>query len=444
MDSDLKPQPGFAESWSLQNGGKTYAFKIHPGLTDHGGESVTAEKLAACLEQYREGKPYSVVRAGFPAWKGTRHQGDLVFVDLDRADPYLPQNASLLRYFRSAGKETPCAEPLPGAPIIGSGWFQMRDWDPRPTNELRLVPVDPHYRQLHFLFVREDNTRVLKLLRGEVDLAQNSLSLSKSNWIRSQHTEKFRVFERDGVNVSFLSFNLKDPVLSRLDVRRALALSIDRDEIVKHKLFRFATVAGSFLSPLIEESQQSRFLYDPAAAEVLLDSAGYPRNAKGTRLHLKFKTTPIRDGIEMAFMLQGMFRKIGVELTLEVVEPAVFQASVRKGAYQLSLGRWIGVADGSILHRALHSKSILSGNRANYSDPQMDAWLDQAISEPDKEARIALMRKVQTKMSVDLPYFPLWYWNNAIIVRRSLSDEVKKIKISLSGAFEPLIYIGAQ
>ncbi|MBI3535777.1 MAG: hypothetical protein HY072_09875, partial [Deltaproteobacteria bacterium] len=217
-------------------------------------------------------------------------------------------------------------------------------------------------------------------------------------------------------------------------------LSIDRQDIVKHKFHRFCQIAGSLLSPLLDESVQVSFAYNPVLAEQLLDQSGYPRqNNGGIRFSLTYKTTPVREGYETALMFKEMLKKVGINLVLTVVEPAVFLASVKKGNFQLFSSRWVGVADGSILFNTLHSKQ--KNNRVFYNDLAMDQWLEQAMQEVSLEKRKELLKLVQIKMGKDLPYFPLWYWNNALLIKKEKGKNFKSEYLSIKGALEPLTEI---
>jgi ABC-type transport system substrate-binding protein len=278
-------------------------------------------------------------------------------------------------------------------------------------------------------------------------VAQNSFAPYRTRWLKEQHPNRFELIEAPGVNVSYLAFNLRDPLLQDLRVRKALAMTIPVRSIIDHKLAGMAENASSFLAPflpeamlpaqspgnLTENSEETR-----AKASTLLDQAGYPRSARtGIRegLRLTFKTTPIREGYEIVRILQDTWKKLGVSLKLEVVEPAVFLASIRKGAFQLSLGRWIGVADSSILERTLRSSS--TNNRAGYKNPKMDLLLDQAAAAPTLEERKAVSQKVQNLMLEDLPYFPLWFWKNALIYDKNL-EGLSAQQLSRSGGLMPL------
>jgi ABC-type transport system substrate-binding protein len=67
----------------------------------------------------------------------------------------------------------------------------------------------------------------------------------------------------------------------------------------------------------------------------------------------------------------------------------------------------------------------------------MDRLLDQASGESDDAKRIPLLKRAQALMAADLPYFPLWYWDNIAIVRKGLGG-IGSQDLSISGSYEPL------
>jgi ABC-type transport system substrate-binding protein len=71
----------------------------------------------------------------------------------------------------------------------------------------------------------------------------------------------------------------------------------------------------------------------------------------------------------------------------------------------------------------------------------MDQILEKAITELDPAKRIPLMQEVQEIAARDLPYFPLWFWNEGLLVRKN-DPGLMKIQpedLSLSGALEPIL-----
>lgn len=441
-DINMQVQPYLAESWRVEDHGKLWRFKIRPQAQDQAGQAISAENLSACIQEYFSGKPKSVVLGAFSMVDSVHADGGDVLIRLKRPDPYLATNLTAVRYFTTSGSNRPCTEPRPGEVIIPSGAYRPKRLlyeDLAPERQLDLISLDPGKKNLQFTWALDDGTKALRLLRGDVDVLQDSISLAKTRWLAAKYSDRFNVIERsDGVNVSYLAFNLKHPDLKKYKVRKAIALAIDRQEFVHDKLLGFGTLAGSFLSPLLPESSQQKIAYDPAESERLLDQAGYPRGKDGVRLMLKFKTTSVRDGFETSQVLQEMLKKVGIDLSLEVVEPAVFFASIRKKAFDLYTSRWVGVSDGSIFYKTLSSKS--PDNRVSYENRAMDELLEESEADITPERHREVMGKIQEKMVNDLPYLPLWYWNTAAVFRKDLKG-LRGEDLSLSGSLEPLTHL---
>ncbi len=450
ISKDLDPVPDLASGWESLDGERVWRFRIRKGIADHAGQPIDAARMLGCLEEYRTGGATSLVAKTFPGWNATRLEGKgpdaKIRIELSESDPYLPRNISLLRFFVPAPGAAPCSPPQDTASVIGSGAYRIAGPAPGlslPGNVLMLEPVSREAGPIRVEFVRDENTRMLKVMRGEADAILNALPLTKTRWVQQHLQERFVVLERPGVTVSYLAFNLKDPMLARPEVRRAIALATDRDSIVRYKMFGFGSLAGSLLSPLLPDSAPVDFPYDPAQAEKILDQAGLVRGKDGVRIRLTYRTTPVREGNETARLFQAMLRKVGIELRIEVVEPAVFAQAVRKGGYQLHSSRWSGVSDASILFNTLRSDAL--HNRWGYRQPSMDLLLDQARKEQRPARRRELLARVQKQVMEDLPYFPLWYWSNALILDRrwQQSSGFRPEDLSLSGGLDPMIGLSA-
>lgn len=448
IDQDLQVRPALAKSWRLDADQRSWLFSTEPGLRDHAGEPIGASDMVKCLEAYRVGKPVSRLSGALPGWRGTSvTPAGEIRLELEKPDPYLPRNASSLRFYRLKGSSDPCIDPETAGEQslwIGSGAYRYPAGGfSSDTASVVFEPVDPtRYPPAEFIVVRDELQRVMRLIQGDADIAQNSISLVRTRWLHERFSDRFNLVERNGVNVSYLAFNVRDPLLSRREVREALALAIPREEYINHKMAGFGSLAGSLLAPPLIESFQVSWRHDPERAKALLDQAGFPQKSGKPRFSLKFRTTPVREGFETALILQEAFRKIGVVLELDIVEPAAFLSAIRKGSFQLYSSRWVGVADGSILNRTLRSGT--TNNRVGYADPAADRLLDRMSSESSEAGRISLARDVQKKMFEDLPYFPLWYWGNALLIGRSADPGLRSEHLSLSGAYEPLLRALAQ
>jgi len=453
LDSQLVPQPELAENWSFANGTgnqQLWKFKLRPGFKDHEGQAITPEKILKCLENYRTLKPISPVSLEYDHWIKSEIKRDELILTLSRRDLYFARNLSLIRYYRVKGSDEPCTEPTGGQTLVGSGRYKITPFTPFPKKgeTLLLTPIawPPESPKLHpsifaddpseleFIFMSDENSKGLKIMRGEVDAAPSSISFAKQRWLVRDHADKFKILAQSGTRAFYLAFNVTDPILKNKEVRKAIVYALDRDLFIKTQMAGFGEVSGTLLSPLLKESFPIQIPYDPKLSEALLDQAGYPRKKDGVRFTLKYKTTTAREGYDRAVIFQDMLKKVGIKLELDVVESTVFFALVRKGNFQLFVSSWIGVADAGIFDRSLRSGPK---NRYRYGNPEVDKLLDEAFNEMDEKKRAQLIQNIQRVAVEEMPYAALFISNNTIILRNEI-EGLKSDQISITGALEPL------
>jgi len=132
-----------------------------------------------------------------------------------------------------------------------------------------------------------------------------------------------------------------------------------------------------------------------------------------------------------------------VDLELQSMELATLGSEIARGNFQLYTLRWIGVNnDPEFYEFAFSSKRIppMGGNRGHYRNPEVDALLDQARVESDREKRRGLFSKVQKIIAEDLPYLSLWFMDNVSVHQKRISD----IQISPTGDYDFLSGIEAR
>ena len=97
---------------------------------------------------------------------------------------------------------------------------------------------------------------------------------------------------------------------------------------------------------------------------------------------------------------------------------------VQKGDFDMTMGRWVGGNQDPIFLRDLFT--YLQGkenrfNRSRYSNPELDRVLAAATSIADRTKARDLYAQAQQIISNDVPMLPLWYWNNIVVAKRSVS-----------------------
>ncbi|MEY6434186.1 ABC transporter substrate-binding protein [Thioalkalicoccus limnaeus] len=312
---------------------------------------------------------------------------------------------------------------------IGSGPFRLIDW-PEPAR-LRLERRRDG-QPFELIGVRDPNVRVMKLLRGEVDMLQNDLSPELIGYLRRR--DEVRVERRDGVNYSYLGFNLEDPSTGRNEVRQAIAAAIDRDAILAYLFQGGARPAAGLFPPTHWAGADFEVPpHDPAGAQAWLARIGHgPENP--LRLIYKTSSDPFR--LRLAAVIQAQLAAVGIDLEIRSYDWGTFFGDVQAGRFQLYGLTWVGLRTPDIFRYAFHSAATPpdGANRGRYRNDQVDRLIDTARQEPDLEIQAELYRQVQRQILRDLPYIPLWYEDQVFVARR----EVEGYRLAADGNYDGL------
>jgi peptide/nickel transport system substrate-binding protein len=170
-----------------------------------------------------------------------------------------------------------------------------------------------------------------------------------------------------------------------------------------------------------------RFDYNPAHAAQLLDEAGYKRGSDGIRMHLVMKTSNVEEIRLLAAVLQQQLARVGIALDLRSYEFATFYSDVTRGAFQMYSLRWIGGNEQPDIFSYAFSTARFSpkgANRGHYSNPHLDALLDDAAASADAARRRADYVEAQQILARDLPAINLWYRDTIVVHNRRLTKVV--------------------
>jgi peptide/nickel transport system substrate-binding protein len=269
----------------------------------------------------------------------------------------------------------------------------------------------------------------LELRKGVTDVVVNDLP--PDIVYQLERDPKLRIERSPGTDYQYIGFNLRDPVLKDVRVRRALSHAIDRNAIIEYMRRGLAVPAVGML-PRVSwafNPDVPVFDYDPGKARALLDEAGYPDpdgDGPAARLHLTLKTSTGEFFRLQATVIQEQLRAVGVDVEVRTYEFATLYADVLSGNFQMYSLQWVGgaVADPDILRRVFHSNQIPPAgfNRGHFSDPRVDRALDDASRSTDDVERRQLFGEAQRLIAEQVPYISLWCKTNAVVAQRDLSN----------------------
>lgn len=425
VGADGSIQPCLAESYEIVDP-LTYVFHLRDGVRFHDGSLFGAEDVQATLETilspdfptYRKEDFHAVSRVETP---------DRLTLVIRLHEPFAP-----LLFNLAVGIVPAESGRAPGEELPGTGPYQLAEH--RPDRYVHFVRHDEYHGgpagmpEIRFKIVPQVTVRMLELRKGSVQMVINDLNPDILQQFRDN--PGYRVLETPGCTYAYIGFNLTDPVLGDLRVRQALAMAINREEMVTDWARGTAIPATGLIPPMSWAWVPDLPLptHDPAGARQLLDKAGYPDpdgpDGPAVRFSLEFKGSTSDISRQKSAILKEYLKDVGIELKIRQLEWGTFYEDIRKGLFKIYSLNWtgIGLLDPDILRTRFHSALTPPAglNRGHYSNPDVDRLLEAGMDSPLPEERYPLYAEAQRLIARDLPYISLWYKKNHAVLQNGL------------------------
>lgn len=385
-DADLKIEPLLAESYKLIDD-LTWEFKLRKGVKFHNGEDFNAAAVKFNLERLVD--PKNKLRQAFLI--GILDRVDIVdeytfrFITkkpYPTLDAHLCSRGNMIapKYLQEKGPEYLATHP------IGTGPYKFVKWVK--DDELVLEAFDKYWRgtpkikRVIFKPIPEATTRVASLQTQEADIIVNvPPHLEKLvDWKGRSFISKV-----PSVRVIYMGFDtLKPGPVADKRVRQAIAYAVNMDAIIKEVLGGNGNRLGTLLTKdhFGYDPTVKPYPYDPERAKRLLAEAGY---GNGFDFVLNSPADRYPKDKEVAEAVVGYLRKVGINASVKFHKFGIYfsrMISVHKAdpSYLLGWGDTTYDADGTLWPLMRSGRPI-----SNYSNPQVDALIDQGKVTMDKQ-----------------------------------------------------------
>ena len=423
IDGSLRVVPDLATRFETTDH-QTYVAEIPAGVRFHDGREMTAEDVAFTFRRFLDPAFTSGRKGAYRALTAVDVLGPRT-VAFRLAEPSASFPINLVMGIVPAGTGAEAARAPVGSGPYRLAAFVLDDY-------VLLTPFADHHAGppansgLFFKVVPDETMRGLELRKGSVDIVVNDLSPDLVHSLEEQ--AGLQVVTAPGTDFAYLGFNLRDPVLARLDVRRAIGYAIDYDAIVTHLRRGLARPAGSLVPSMswAADPGPPPFAHDPASARALLDAAGFPDpdgDGPAPRLQLTLKTSPAEAYRVQAAVIQQNLAAVGIALEIRSYEFATLFADVVRGNVQLYTLQFVGITDPDMLRRVYHSSQMAPNgfNRGAYANAEVDRLIDDAGAALDEDRRRALYRQIQRLVAEDAALLGLWAKTNVAVAQPDLT-----------------------
>ncbi len=436
VDESARPVGDLAADYRMPDP-RTVVVRLRQGVLFHDGSRLTSGDVVYTYRSILEDQVVSFRKGDLTVVRSVEAPDDLTVIFTLRA-PFAPILTDLNVPILKAGSGADAARRA-----VGTGPYRLIRY--RKDEDLLLARFDRYFAPaggiaaLRLRIIPSETSRLLELLKGNVDMILNDLSPDQLERVR--RTPGFVVESRPGRNYVYLGFNLRDPLLSDRRVRQAIALALDRRAIVAHLLHGAATLATGLLPPghWAYDPEVPRYEHDPAAAASLLDRAGHPDPdgpGPATRFQLTYKTSTSELALQQASVIQEQLAGIGVGIAIRAYEWPTFYDDLKAGRFQIVLSNWTEIADPDIYRLRFHSERLPPDgfNRGAYANPEVDRLLEEGAATLDEAARRRIYGAVQRLLARDLPYVSLWHRDVAVARR----ERVRGFRLTPGADFFPL------
>lgn len=446
---DLHPVPGIASSWDISADGLTYTFHLRPNAKWSDGSVITADDFIQSYKrmltpqfaseyayliydyvvgakEYYEGKLTDFARVGFRA-----PDAQTLVVTLKSPTPYLMKIIAshyawtpvpvkvIAQYGPVDRKRTGWTRP---GRLVSNGPFLLKEWTP---NQKIVVARNPHYwdaatvklDEIHF-FPTEDIPTEERMFRTGQLHKTNELPNAKIDVYRKEYPESLHL--EPYLGVYFYRINVAKPPFTDKRVRKALALAIDRESVVKN-----ITRGGQ--QPAYAVSYPGTAGYSPRAkleggiaeAKRLLAEAGYPDGKGFPEAELLYNTNENHRAIAEA--IQQMWRRnLGIEVRLLNQEWKVYLDSQHTKNFMLQRAGWI--ADYVDPHVFLEIWVSGNGNNdTNWSNAAYDKLFQQALTAKTDAERYEIYQQMDAILVDEVPVIPIYHYTRVY----AMSPKVK-------------------
>jgi peptide/nickel transport system substrate-binding protein len=442
IDKDGNLHPGLATDWEPNDAYSEFTFKLRDGVTFHDGTPLKADAVKASFDHINSD---AVLESG-----GKSLLTDHKYVGTDVVDDSTVKvkfEDSYPLFLRDAARQwlaisSPAALEKYGADYgrnpVGTGPFKFVQWDAQSQIVLEKNPDynwGPEFAshqgsanldQVVFRILPEAATRLTAFETGEIQLAGDPPALDAVA-LADSGKGSIETFAQPGIPAILMINTAKAPT-DDINVRKAMILALNQDELAQTAFQKLGLPAYSVISPTTwgyDEGSANMYRFNLEEAQRLLEEAGWTdtngdgiREKNGENLTIDWPDNP---AWSEAFneLLSGYLTNAGFEVNYRSMDDGAQYEELLAGNYTLVYMYWTR-PDPSPLRYLFHSENFGGGAWTNYKSDELDNALADADTQTDEELRKQDYVKAQQIIMENALVMPMFTVNTSYLVDPSV------------------------
>ena len=440
LDSGLKVVPDIAERWEKSQDGKTYVFYLRHEVKFHNGREVNATDFKYSWERACDLNTGSQTAATYlgdiigakdmlagktKEISGVRVIDDYTLeVTIDVPKAYFLSKLTYPTAFVVDQANVESGKNWWHQPI-GTGPFKLKEW--RQGNILILEQNELYYGGIakvkQVVFHLLAGMPMAMYEKGEIDITPVYMSyIDQAEDEASPFHQELAITPE--LSLSYIGFNTTKAPFDDVNIRRAFCYSVDKERIIKSTLRGMVTKAQGVLPPGMPGCNEGLkgLDYDVEKAREFIATSKYEdaSNLPPITFTVSGYGNSISDSL--GAIIQEWQQNLGVEVAVRQLEPEDFMYNLKQERDEMFMLGW--VADYPDPHNFLDNL-FYTGSENNifgYSNPELDALLDQAAIEQDSATRLAMYQQAEQMVVDEAPCLPLCFGANYILVKPYVKD----------------------
>jgi oligopeptide transport system substrate-binding protein len=451
IGKDGKPENAMAEDVQVSDDLKTYTFKLRDAQWTN-GDPVTAEDFIyawkwALDPAHQSSYAYQLyyIQGAQAANEGKGSVDDIgvkaidekiLEVTLENPTPYFLELTAFYTYYPVNHKVATANENWhteAGDDYVSNGPFKMTEWSHQDKivlekNENYWEADVVKLEKIEMYMINDPNTELSMYDNGELDRAGSPFGTLPTDAL-PQLKDSGDLVIKPIAGTYWYKLQTEKPPLNNKNIRKALAYAINRKAIVENITQGGQMPATAAVPPsMAPENEQGYFAdHDVEKAKEFLQTGlqelGYKDVSELPTITLSYNTSEAHQKIAQA--IQDMWKnELGVNVTLDNSEWAVYIDKLHKGDYMVGRMGWLGDFNDPINFLELYREKNGGNNDTLWENADFKKLLDDSQRETDPDARTQMLKDAEAILMDEMPIIPIYFYTNVWVEKENLKDVV--------------------